>query len=245
MSSSSKAGGRNRRHVPATQVVDYAEYCKQVRERLRQEHIADKMTEAQRRERRLEQGRRIAAELPTKRSGDVSIVTWNVAGLRACIKKHFVDIVQSWQDTPEIIALQEIKTSIADVRDALRTLLEGQNYKLICNSGRIPGYSGVAILHKLSFAPIRVALDGALFDRDGYTSLTGTSDLTPEVCREEFWKVRYLRCHPAPTRVHMCVCARLHHCPPTPHADGDAGGTDDNGGVYQLFSNHNLRAQLG
>uniref|UniRef100_A0A0A9YJM4 exodeoxyribonuclease III n=1 Tax=Lygus hesperus TaxID=30085 RepID=A0A0A9YJM4_LYGHE len=137
----------------------------------------------------LEQGRRIAAELPTKRSGDVSIVTWNVAGLRACIKKHFVDIVQSWQDTPEIIALQEIKTSIADVRDALRTLLEGQNYKLICNSGRIPGYSGVAILHKLSFAPIRVALDGALFDRDGYTSLTGTSDLTPEVCREEFWKM--------------------------------------------------------
>lgn len=73
----------------------------------------------------------------------MKIVTYNVNGIRAAIKKDFYGQMQALD--PDIICIQETKAQDDQVVEALK---EMDGYHLYCTSAEKKGYSGVAILAK-------------------------------------------------------------------------------------------------
>lgn len=73
----------------------------------------------------------------------MTIISWNVNGLRAIVKKDFFSNINTIK--PDILCLQETKAQVNDVLKALSPL---SNYKLYINSATKKGYSGTAILSK-------------------------------------------------------------------------------------------------
>jgi exodeoxyribonuclease-3 len=68
----------------------------------------------------------------------LEIVSWNVNGLRAVLKKGFLDFLSS--ESPDIVCLQETKTSEAPLE-----LYQADDYHRYFASGEKKGYSGVAL----------------------------------------------------------------------------------------------------
>ena len=71
------------------------------------------------------------------------IISYNVNGIRAAIKKGFLDWLET--DPAEIICLQELKAHEADIN---KEAIEKAGYKLHVFCAQKKGYSGVAILSK-------------------------------------------------------------------------------------------------
>ncbi len=88
----------------------------------------------------------------------MKILSWNVNGIRAVLKKGFLDFLE--QEKPDILCLQEIKIGEAMIlkeglqEDYRHTTGESLNkhefpgYQVFYNSAERPGYSGTAILVK-------------------------------------------------------------------------------------------------
>ena len=90
------------------------------------------------------------------------IISYNINGIRAVIKKGFV----SWltKENPEIICLQEIKAS-SDQFDY--NLFEELGYYCYWNSAKKKGYSGGAILSKIKPKKITFGIGNEKFDIEG------------------------------------------------------------------------------
>jgi exodeoxyribonuclease III len=91
------------------------------------------------------------------------LVSWNVNGIRAIIKKEFIANVRAMQ--PDMLCLQETKAAKEETLSALELLPE---YKSYANSSKArKGYSGTAILTKEE--PIAVSYDMGIeeFDQEG------------------------------------------------------------------------------
>ena len=73
----------------------------------------------------------------------MKIVSWNVNGIRAIVKKDFFEYIK--QLNPDILCLQETKAQDAEVEKAL---LQLSDYKQYYNSAEKKGYSGTVILSK-------------------------------------------------------------------------------------------------
>lgn len=71
------------------------------------------------------------------------ILSWNVNGIRAAMKKGFLDFVR--QDHPDILCVQETKAQRSDYEEKLGEL---SDYHLYTSSADKKGYSGTAILTK-------------------------------------------------------------------------------------------------
>ncbi len=71
----------------------------------------------------------------------MKIISWNVNGIRAVIKKGFLDFLK--KEKPDILCLQEIK--INDMARAKENF-DFANYREFWNSAERPGYSGTVIL---------------------------------------------------------------------------------------------------
>lgn len=100
------------------------------------------------------------------------LVSWNVNGIRAIIKKDFIkDIAQL---APDILCLQETKGQPEDVKTALLLLPEYEAY--INSSKARKGYSGTAILTKKK--PLNVSYDIGIeeFDQEGRVITAEFSD---------------------------------------------------------------------
>lgn len=69
------------------------------------------------------------------------LISWNVNGIRAVIKKGFLDFLKKAK--PDILALQEIK--IGDLARA-KEVFDFPGYAEYWNSAERPGYSGTAVL---------------------------------------------------------------------------------------------------
>jgi len=80
------------------------------------------------------------------------LLSWNVNGIRACVKKDFVPAMQKVD--ADVICLQETKATPDQVKEALADLA---GYHIHCNSAQKAGYSGTAILTR--HAPLSVAND--------------------------------------------------------------------------------------
>jgi len=88
------------------------------------------------------------------------LVSWNVNGIRAIIKKDFLKDIKAID--PDILCLQETKGQPEDVKTALMLLPE---YNVYSNSSKEKkGYSGTAILTKKE--PLNVTYDLGLPEHD-------------------------------------------------------------------------------
>jgi exodeoxyribonuclease III len=77
----------------------------------------------------------------------MKLISWNVNGLRAVLKKGFFDFLK--QEKPDVLGLQEIKISKI-VRETLDLNFPG--YIIYWNSALRPGYSGTLFLVKENLA---------------------------------------------------------------------------------------------
>ena len=73
----------------------------------------------------------------------MNIVSWNVNGIRAAVKKDFIESAKKME--PDILCLQETKAADDEIQKALLPL---NNYLIYCNSAKKKGYSGTALLSK-------------------------------------------------------------------------------------------------
>lgn len=96
------------------------------------------------------------------------IVSWNVAGLRACIRKGFYDSVRRLD--PDIICLQEVKATPQQVD------LELPDYYPVWNPAVKAGYSGTLILSRI---PVLDQLTGFGFPEHQLEGRSITIDVGP------------------------------------------------------------------
>src|SRR5580704_16036869 len=90
------------------------------------------------------------------------IVSWNVNGIRASIKKGFCEKAKSFQ--AQIIGLQETKANNEQVMEACHELSDYHRY---ANSAKKPGYSGVALFSQIEPKKVITSLEQDHFDSEG------------------------------------------------------------------------------
>ena len=88
------------------------------------------------------------------------LVSWNVNGIRAIMKKDFLKDIYSL--SPDVLCLQEIKAQPEDAQKAF-SVIEG--YYIYINSSKSrKGYSGTAILSREK--PLKVTFDIGIEEHD-------------------------------------------------------------------------------
>lgn len=93
----------------------------------------------------------------------MKIISWNVNGLRAIMKKDFAGIVKKLD--AEILCLQETKANAEQVKIALQ-LVDG--YHVYANASKEKkGYSGTAILSRTAPVQIIYDMDKKQHDKEG------------------------------------------------------------------------------
>ena len=93
----------------------------------------------------------------------MKLISWNVNGIRAIVKKGFLDSVASMN--PDILCLQETKAGEDEAAETLKAL---SGYQVFVNSSKArKGYSGTAIVTRTE--PLNVTYDMAMdeFDQEG------------------------------------------------------------------------------
>lgn len=88
----------------------------------------------------------------------MKLISWNVNGIRACIKKGFLDFVK--KENPDVICLQETKAH----PDQVDKILENYPHHF-WNSAEKKGYSGVAVFSKVE--PISITQGIGVLDNEG------------------------------------------------------------------------------
>lgn len=94
----------------------------------------------------------------TSNSLHMKLISWNVNGIRAAMKKDFEGSMKNL--SPDVICLQETKAQDDQVQEALF----GSEYQIYSNSAEKKGYSGTAILSKTE--PISVKPDMGIAEHD-------------------------------------------------------------------------------
>jgi exodeoxyribonuclease-3 len=92
----------------------------------------------------------------------VKMLSWNVNGIRAALKKGFLD----WfaEESPDVLCLQETKASPEQLTGEL---LEIPGYKAYFSSADRKGYSGVALYTKEEPTAVRYGFGVPEFDSEG------------------------------------------------------------------------------
>jgi len=89
----------------------------------------------------------------------MKLISFNVNGIRAIIKKDFISDMK--QVNADVICLQETKATVEQVKESVSELSE---YEVFANEAERKGYSGTAILTKVK--PISVTYDMGIDDHD-------------------------------------------------------------------------------
>jgi exodeoxyribonuclease-3 len=92
----------------------------------------------------------------------MKLVSWNVNGIRASVKKGFYDVLDHLD--ADVIGLQETKAQDDQVAEALKDL---NGYKFFCNSAVKKGYSGTAIISRIPFEQTSVDIGIEEHDQEG------------------------------------------------------------------------------
>lgn len=101
----------------------------------------------------------------------MKIVTWNVNGLRAALRKDALSTVLSWN--PDLLCLQEIKARPDQLTNEQRNV---PGYQIIWNPAARPGYSGVATFAREDPLEVKLGMDAPQFDVEGRVIRTRHSD---------------------------------------------------------------------
>ena len=89
----------------------------------------------------------------------MKIISWNVNGIRAIVKKNFFESINTMN--PDVLCLQETKAQDEDVEKALSPMC---NFEQYYNSADKKGYSGTAILSRIK--PLSISNDMGIIEHD-------------------------------------------------------------------------------
>lgn len=92
----------------------------------------------------------------------MKIITYNVNGIRAAIKKGFVDWLRATD--ADVVCLQEIKATEKDVD---WTEIKNLGYEIYLNPAEKKGYSGTAIFTKLKPDHVEIGCGIPVYDLEG------------------------------------------------------------------------------
>ena len=92
----------------------------------------------------------------------MQILSWNVNGIRAAIKKDFFTWLEKTK--PDVLCLQETKIHEDDIPDNLKEI---KGYHVNWHSGIKKGYSGVATLSKVKPKNVQHGIEHTKFDDEG------------------------------------------------------------------------------
>ncbi len=90
------------------------------------------------------------------------LISWNVNGIRAAVKKGFGATLASMQ--PDVLCLQETKAQDDQVREALKNI---DGYYVYSNSAVKKGYAGTAILTRKEPATVQLDMGIEAHDQEG------------------------------------------------------------------------------
>ena len=172
-------------------------------------------------------------------------VSWNVNGLRACLKKGFMDVFRMLD--ADVFCVQETKMQEG------QAILDLPGYQQYWNSAEKKGYSGTAVFTRLEPLNIVYGIDDAQYDREGrvitlefpdfylvncYTpnSQRGLERLNYRLAWEDVFRT-YLKAIDVKKPVLLCGALNvahqatdLKHPKPNHH---NAGSTDEERGKFQ------------
>ena len=89
----------------------------------------------------------------------MKIISWNVAGFRACLKKGFEDFFK--EEEADIYCLQEVKAQKEEIP------FHPEKYELYLNTADKKGYSGTLIYTKIKPLSVHYGIDIEEFDHEG------------------------------------------------------------------------------
>ena len=92
----------------------------------------------------------------------IRVLSWNVNGIRACVRKGFVDWLR--RSRPTIVGLQEVRALADECPGELRLLRRWHTHFF---SAERRGYSGVALFARRPFDEAFTTLDEPRFDVEG------------------------------------------------------------------------------
>jgi exodeoxyribonuclease-3 len=92
----------------------------------------------------------------------MKIISWNINGIRAIVKKNFFDVLADLD--PDIICLQETKANDDQVAEVLNSF---NVYHIYSNSAERPGYSGTSVLSKICPLNVTKGIDVREHDTEG------------------------------------------------------------------------------
>lgn len=103
----------------------------------------------------------------------MKIVSYNVNGIRAALKKGFLDWLK--EEQPDIVCIQETKANPDQVDSEIFQKLGYHNF---WHSAQKKGYSGVLTLTKIKPDNVMVGMDNIKYDDEGRVIRTDFDDLT-------------------------------------------------------------------
>ena len=103
----------------------------------------------------------------------MKIISWNVNGLRAVLKKNFLAYLEN--ETPDVLAIQETKLQESQVPDEIKEL---KNYNVYWNFAERKGYSGVALFTKQKPKNVSYSIGEDRFDKEGRVIIAVFDDFT-------------------------------------------------------------------
>src|SRR3989344_7118088 len=92
----------------------------------------------------------------------MKIISWNVAGINACIKKGLIEFIK--KENADIYCFQEVKASQENFPKELENL---EGYSMFNVFSNKKGYSGVSILSKIKPLKVIKGLGKEEFDNEG------------------------------------------------------------------------------
>jgi exodeoxyribonuclease-3 len=105
-------------------------------------------------------GSRLSSRPTAVYTWPVKLISWNVNGLRAILRKGFLDYLE--QENPDVLCLQETRAAPQDVDQ-----LWPAGYTTYWNPAQKPGYSGTAIFTRQRPLAIAQGIGRPKHDREG------------------------------------------------------------------------------
>jgi len=99
------------------------------------------------------------------------LLSWNVNGLRAALKKGFLDWLQ--EERPDVLCLQETKATPEQLPDELK---EAAGYRAYFAAAERKGYSGVGVYTRVEPLEVRDGFGVKRFDVEGRTQAVDYGD---------------------------------------------------------------------
>ena len=103
----------------------------------------------------------------------MKIISWNVNGLRAILKKNFLDYLNL--ENPDILCIQEIKLQEEQIPKEIHGL---DYYHKYWNFAEKKGYSGVAVFTKEKPISVEYSIGDELYDKEGRLLLLEFKDFS-------------------------------------------------------------------